>query len=462
MNYLFEPGSVEAEISQQLSLDRDREHWSVPTAAETPKRERIIQKLDWIRAANLDVLGPQSSRAMRVEENYNTSRDFVEHAYKEFEAEGRSEAAFEWGFLVPVRGDESKGNEYASEVTKWLPLLDPSNGVGPMELQRTVANLPPVKIEEYAGTGDMQGGIIFVPAYFDPYTFHHAPRTFVSEIIPAVQRRTSEAARLARQRYGMSLIGLGAVLPVSTKFGNSIQEPGLTATTGHAGTVYLVHETVKAVAEMYQEAPRVGVLGLGSIGGSSLDMLRHSDINQAVRSYVIYDHDQHKTAAHFASRNGEVVIWARSELELLRHSDIIVTAITEAIDLDALEIQTGSPIRLDGKVIIDDSQPGCFSREQVEARGGKLVWVVGQDNSSSRFLRRLGGYRFGDVSGFAFDAAAWGCEIEASALAVAGRKDLATNSPVKHQAAIHVGGVASDVGMGVSNPLQSFGQTVEF
>ena len=86
----------------------------------------------------------------------------------------------------------------------------------------------------------------------------------------AAQYRINEAAGVALNILGSKVMGLGAVMPGMTSYGRKIHQEGLVTTTGHGGTVHLVAETVRNVSERLQSTPRVGILGLGSIGYSSL------------------------------------------------------------------------------------------------------------------------------------------------------------------------------------------------
>ena len=155
------------------------------------------------------------------------------------------------------------------------------------------------------------------------------------------------------------------------------------------------------------------------------------------------------------------ISYANDDIGLIRASDIIVTAVTDTIDLDAREQLTGIPIDLSGKIIIDDSQPGCFSRDQVEARGGTLVWVVGEDTTEQNAFKRMNGYNYGDTGGLFGERAVWGCEAEVGSIAMNGSFEFAVTSQVTPEIARKVGKVCFDSGIRVANPLQSFSQPVD-
>jgi predicted amino acid dehydrogenase len=145
-------------------------------------------------------------------------------------------------------------------------------------------------------------------------------------------------------------------------------------------------------------------------------------------------------------------------IEVLRRADVIVSAVTGTIDLDVEDPDCS--LDLKGKVIIDDSQPACFDREQVERRGGKLVWVVGTDGSHDEKFTRVNGYNFGNEAGFASPKNMWGCEAEAAVLALSGRHDLAIDSHVTAASAQAIGDLFTQYGIKPAE-FQSFGSLVD-
>jgi hypothetical protein len=96
---------------------------------------------------------------------------------------------------------------------------------------------------------------------------------------------------------------------------------------------------------------------------------------------------------------------------LIESSDVIICAATDSMKLADHSINDKTALR--GKVIIDDSQPGCFTPEDIRAYGGELVWVIGQDPTNNEITRRhfdygwLGPVRRSEI---------WGCEAETYAV----------------------------------------------
>lgn len=448
----------EADVSSQLT--NPGYDWRVPKADDVLHRDDFIERLDRIRMANEQVWGTYSAEGQEMLEAYNQSVAFAHRAFDIFEGVSTEAATeYDWAFVVPARG------RHASEVTDFLPVLDERFGATPDQVYRTVSHLAPTVIETYKGTSDLQGAVIYTPAYFDAAVDANDPRRQL-EALAAARRRTIEAAQFARRRHQVGLIGLGAVLPGITSYGRSIREEGLVTTTGHGGTVHLVVQITEQAIASKRKAPRVGVLGLGAIGASSLAVLQSSPIiKEYVREFSVYDISSEKIAAssHQSEENTSVaLVKAASEREVIERSDVLVAAVTDTLDLDEYERKTGGPIDLNGKIIIDDSQPGYFDRDQVEVRGGKLAWVVGSDHSADGFLHRTNGYRYGEVTGLSGKNAVWGCEAEVGVLALLAQHEKAVRGIVTPEVAQSIGKLCIDAGIRAAWPAQSFGKPVEF
>lgn len=444
-------------------LPAEREQWYVPAAHDTLDREVILERFGWIHKAGRQVLGSTAALTSGLDEDYEASVAFVQDAFNEFESQRPSSEQSKWSFFVPVRGEEGQGDIYASEVTpRFLPILDPRWGVNAMQLQRSVAHLAPTKIESYQGDGDANGFVMFTPAYIDPVG-RFDRKHMVTNVMPAAQRRVAEAAQYAHSHFGVEIAGLGAVIPALTNSGRTINQEGLVTTTGHAGTVHLMSETTRRVTEemIQKEDITIGVLGLGMIGRAAYEVVADSEIDASVKNYLLYDAIAERTVTAVSSRPDTRTRAMQTTHELLQSSDVILSAITDSIDLDEYERKHAVRLDLHGKVIIDDSQPGCFQREQVEQRGGKLVWVVGNDNSEGHTLERINGYPYGDKVGLIGKHALWGCEAEVGSLALTGRLDLAVRTPVNREIAHQIGTLGLEqVGVTVSQPFQSYGQPV--
>jgi len=440
-------------ISSDLSLEqtvgaRLREsnaRWSTLPEYESLDGTTVLEKMAMIALVYGEITG-QSDHQEALEKSIR----FVENAREMFKSDN-PDSHFDWVFAVPARTGRSQGNEYASEITPFLPILDPKYGVDANIRQRTIVGLPPSIIETYKDDG---GAIIYTP-------LHEDMAIDLDKIVAMgiTSETITETARFAR-RLGAGIMGLGAVIPSITRFGTTINVEGLETTTGHGGTVFLLAETVKEVLETTRTTGKVGVIGAsGSIGLSATDVMLSENYDFNVTK--VFD----KNEVKLGKKISENIAWegieiAKSAVEVLEDCDVVVSAINGTIDLDTLD--PSRQLNLTGKIIVDDSQPGCFNRQQVEARGGKLVWVVGQEkieNPDDRRITRVGGYRFGETAGLDGDGL-WGCEAEVAALALSKRYDLAVKGPVDSKIAESIGEVMRSYDISSAVPFQSFGNSV--
>lgn len=450
------PHSLSNEVSGLLR-EQDSSWTGVPEYHPFT-RLPMLDRMQRIHRALGAVTG--SDNYLGSSEALGTSIEFVNQAFDRYE--GLSESPeYNWVFAVPGRGEEHQGNdEYASEVTPFLPILDPRFGVDAGIRQHVVADLAPSVIETYKGRnfGTETGAVVWAPVFIDANARIDKDRwrNFVS----SNKQSINDTSEFVRQRLRASVMGLGAILPSFTQLGKTIQQEGLVTTTGHGGTVYLLTEAVHEVVERVGgDTKTIGMLGLGSIGGSTAEVLLESGEDFTLN---LYDVDAEQMLKITKKPGRESRVWpAFSEVELLESSDIIVAAVSRTFDLDLMEWERGQKIDLSGKVIIDDSQPGCFSREQVEARGGKLVWVVGQDESKTKTLHRSGGYNFGEAAGLYGEGAVWGCEAEVAAIFLQNRPDLAVRTLVTPDIALSVGALCRAIDIRIARPLQSFGYPVD-
>jgi predicted amino acid dehydrogenase len=266
----------------------------------------------------------------------------------------------------------------------------------------------------------------------------------------------NQAAKFAKHRLGAKVMGLGAILPALTRYGQTIHVDGLTTTTGHGGTVALIGETVsKAIEGVGLPSNRIGIIGsAGSIGRSSLALLLEQYPDA---SFDVHDvKTMERVMAALSPADKARVNVAKSIEDVFRSSKVVVSAITSTINLG----KDHPSASLDGTVIIDDSQPGAFMRDEVESLGGRVVWVVGNDDSREGTATRVGGYQFGNDTGLHRSTNVWGCEAEAYSVATTGRLDLALRSAVTPEKARAIGELLKNCGIGVAD-YQSFGKPVD-
>jgi hypothetical protein len=428
-------------------LRRSDVSWNVVPPYELFSRELVIDHMRQIYTAVSEVTDDTSYQG--ADQALEQTNAFVNNAFDVYEGIVDS-PQYDWVFAVPARTSKYQGNEYASEITPFLPMVDPRFGVDSDIRRRAVIGLAPSVIETYRGNGfAQQGAIVYTPLYADMQRDYNDKQRSMAVIDGSI----NSTARLIHQRLGARVMGLGAHLPALTQYGKKITEQGLETTTGHGGTVHLIAETVHAIKTNDQV---IGVLGaIGRIGSSTVELLFHEyddDLN-------LYDTSESFEKIVIRNNWQDRSLIRSSELDVLRNSDIIVSAITTAIKLD--ELDPLCQLDLSGKIIIDDSQPGAFTRSEVEERGGRLVWVVGQDISDKKALHREFGYNFGVTAGLYGDGAVWGCEAEAAAILITDSLEFAVKTHVTPEIAVAIGGLCTSIGISVAQPFQSFGQAVD-
>ncbi len=402
---------------------------------------KIKYKYDRDRA--LDLLMDKSAYSdwEKAEADVKITETFIHAAFDDFEGINKVDS-IDFAFCIPTRASRFS-EEYWEEVYDFVP------GLRYLDIDYRFAILscmPPLKIVSYGQLGQpSHGAVIFVPIFSDMVKDYKNPLFLKRE----ASRRINDAAKLAHERFGAEYIGLGATLPKLTDFGRSIKTKAVT-TTGHAGTVWLMEQTFNKVVDRYYEensALKVGFIGAGSIGVAALERIALANKDH---SYHIYDIRAHmnEAAKDKMAEHGVQLQISSSNQDLIRECDVILSAVTSKIDISGISLQ--------GKVIIDDSQPGQFVREEVQEAGGVLVWVVGTDHSKSGFATRRGGYSYG-VHGLSHPEDLWGCEAEVAAISNVGKPELAVTDHVSMQDVSNIGTVFQEIGI-TTAAFQSHGQ----
>jgi hypothetical protein len=372
--------------------------------------------------------------------------------------EGRSTPEFEGSFCFAVPTRIARGTaQYSDEIIEHFPLL---RHVGPATRQRVMAGICPCVIELYRPDGSGRRGAMVLAPLFKDMNEDLVDPVRVLEVGFDVIAST---ARFVRDRLGATVMGLGATLPLLTHLaakylGKGLSVPGLTVTTGHGGTVWLLNETIKVARRDLPVAgdDNIGIIGTGGIGRSTADYVLSDEPGAGV---VVYDRDPVKlrrAADHLAARHGRSrVAAARSVYDILRRRGIIVSAVTSPISLTEPEY---AALDLHGTLVLDDSQPHAVSREAVEQRGGHVAWVIGEDRSECGALTFEGGF---DYCGWGpiRSREIWGCEAEAGSIYLQDAPDAAVTKAVTPESARRIGDLCASSSIGAA-PLQSFGRYI--
>ncbi len=406
------------------------------------KLRKIKYKYDRDRALSLLMDESLYDDWGEVEAEVKDTETFINAAFDDYEGRNKLDTV-EFAFCIPTRASRFN-EEYWQEVYDFVP------GLKYLPIQHRFAILscmPPLKIVSYGKPGvPSHGAVIFVPIFNDMLKDYRNKLLLKME----VARRINDSVNFAHERMGVEIVGLGATLPKLTNFGRDIKARVVT-TTGHAGTAWLMRQTFNKVVDKYFGSNpgklKIGFIGAGSIGVAALESIAKQNHDFM---YQIYDIRQkmNEAAQLKMSNKGIDIDISRSNQTLIKDCDIILSAVTSKIDI--------SDIDLTGKIIIDDSQPGQFSREEVQSAGGVLTWVVGKDNSADHFATKRNGYSYGK-NGLYGSEDLWGCEAEVAALANIGKYELAIRDHVTTEQIDRIGHVFKELNIEVAE-FQSHGQ----
>ena len=174
------------------------------------------------------------------------------------------------------------------------------------------------------------------------------------------------------------LLCLGGLTGSLTKYGKALKKfadvNNIKITTGHALTGISVHRAyMRAVQELELNMAEEGVtvLGVGSVGTSFSRLLAHK--GPKPKSLVLIDRENRKEDLEIFAEELKAIGNFEIEIEtteadgnlkknsLLYNSRVIISAVSSA---NVIDISSLPP----NKVLIDDSQPYCWSREEAWKR----------------------------------------------------------------------------------------------
>lgn len=378
--------------------------WRPIYTADSESHDRANRQLAFL-IKELDGVVPDSV--------IDASANFFDNTYAEYLSLEERPAATH-AFVVPSRLDRSSAT-WSKEGHFFLPLTRYTN---PLATQAVLSNTPPLVLDKYRGNEDGEAGVaIFAPVFAD--MMHDVkgrmPGKYAGiRTLRTARDRVTDAVRFARDGHGTNIVGLGATLPGLMKFGRALEKERVVTTTGHGGTVWLIGETMARVEQELMDGDipdgNVAVIGAGSIGASTAEYLldhRGDDL----RTITMYDTRQghlEGVVDRLHHAHPGKVIAARGPEEAFANADIIISAVTRPMDLHRYDLR--------GKVIVDDSQPPPFSREDVRAAGGEVVWPIGADGTVDSRLHRVGAFNYASLAG---NPSLWGCEAEVAAIAAA-------------------------------------------
>jgi hypothetical protein len=451
--------------------------WNTPPEYTNFSRADMSKKVEQVRDA---VLAETDAAEADVEAAYERSLSFIDSSFDFYESKKDLGRRIERAFVVPVRSTRSDHDDaetasgYASESTPFFPLLDPGRfGVSSDIRMRTIYGLPPTVLDTYlhSANDNEAGALVFAPLYADMVTdilTNPSDADQALRLANVVDHSLFRTAEFAHHTLGAKFIGLGATLPLLTDFGNKLTNAngmsGLTTTTGHAGTVFMLAKTVVEVMKRSRVDARgsIGVIGAaGSIGWSSVLTLKRLLPDHRID---VYDKRTRRMRALLTGNKHLGKLKLRdSAADIFRHNNYVVCAITDELDLSAPEFDG---VDFSAVKVIDDSQPGAINRVQIEGLGGQVFWVAGKDRSGSKFMTRDGyytdgvPYSYGDNSGLCGESTEFACGLEAAAVAAHGDTRLAVKKRVEYENVTTIEDLFGRYGVDVAD-FQSFGKPVD-
>ncbi len=395
------------------------------------------------RNAALKVLSKlDESKTDIIKDDLVRTRSYVNELCDEYETPRVIERV-KFAFLIPTRASRFN-TEFWEEVYELLPALRHLNVA---DAYRVLISLPPFRIEMYGSPGEPSSGVlIFVPIFNDMVKDYRNKLL----LLRAATKRINEAVSFTKRAFGVEYVGLGATLPGITKFGKKIKADVIT-TTGHAGTTYFIKKTVESVInDRFNGRNNVKIGFLGGGGSIGLAAMTTLAVAYPEAEFLLYDVRQKKAqkARKKIQSFGKKVTLVTSSKDLLKKSELIVSAVTTPVGVDGVDLA--------GKVIVDDSQPGSFERQAVIDGGGELIWVIGKDTSNQHIVTRRQQYSYGP-HGLHHEYDIWGCEAEVSAIAYFDRPDLALTKRVTDEDVEKIGELFEKIGFTTAE-YQSHGQ----
>jgi predicted amino acid dehydrogenase len=304
------------------------------------------------------------------------------------------------------------------------------------ERRAFVRQLRPV-FGEVVETPDMQAGILFLPF-------------FAYELLDRDRRRAArallkEGLSIAAES-GASIVCLGGLTGALSRYGQQLLEParylGVTVTTGHAATANSVAGTLaraKRESGRSFSGARLTVLGVGSIGGSAARLVAveedQPDELVLVDRPAAVERVEHIAAEARTSSSADVIVELTDEYGVLSStsacyaSDFVVSAVSLPNVVDVTRVAPGT-------ILVDDSQPYCWSRsdawQRFEERADLLPCEAGLVDCSSIGFQSHFPFDFAD-HGPSGSTVSWSCLSEGLMLALEPALGATTGEPTLDQ-----------------------------
>ncbi|MDO8335688.1 MAG: hypothetical protein Q7T74_02800 [Candidatus Saccharibacteria bacterium] len=401
-----------------------------------------------------DSLARQYTGDPEFEAAYEQTQLETERYFAEYSGEKSISTPGSFAFIVPTRIERMApglDDEYASEADSLFPLLRYTDI---STKQVFMAGMCPFIIDRYhTGDDGRAGAIVFAPVLADMKK--DIPN--LVELAETITRIMNDTTDFAKHRLGVDLVAFAAMLPKLTNYGKSIMTPELVTTTGHGATVALVAEALQQARERQLTRDgtldRIGIVGTGAIGAATAAVLLETkltnDIVMTDRSSERGNEVISRLTKQYPNAN---LAFSNKNTDAINDRSATVAAVAARFDLTD---PSWLGADLDGAWIVDDSQPGAFSLQQVEERGGHVVWPIGLDETKNG-IGTLLNFEYGEKdelkTGPASKNELFGCEAEATVIHASGRRELSINDEVTPEQVLAISAVMKEVGVGIAEP----------
>lgn len=370
--------------------------------------------------------------------------------------EGRREVLIpgSFAFVVPTRIERKSSeedDEYATEADSLFPLLQYTDI---STKQVFMAGMCPFVVDRYQqGDSPRAGAMVFAPVLGDIGRDIKDP----VKAFETVTKIMNDTTDFAKHRLDVEVASFAALLPRLTNFGQTIETPGLVTTTGHGATVALVSQALEQARDRGNSREgsldKIGIVGTGAIGAAVAEVILEKGLT---RDIVLTDRDQirgNQVLQHLLELYPKAnITFSTNNTDAINGRNATVSAAATRFDLKDEAWQNAD---FNGAWIVDDSQPGAFSLQQVEAAGGNVVWPIGLDLTDGQ-LGTLEKFEYGNSeqlrTGPAERDELFGCEAEVLALYASRGYEFAIDSPVKPSQVLAIESLMRQVGIRLADP----------
>jgi hypothetical protein len=324
---------------------------------------------------------------------------FVNSAFDLWESKGTQKDKHDGSFAFVVPPRVSRNTPEYDELKDLIHVLRYVPAVHQAAMLR---GTPPWVVDKYKETEDGKRGYLVCASVTGDLEADLGKQS-ASQAVMTARNMVNDAVDLAADGLGVWAIGYGATFPRLMRFGEKTRRDDVVTTTGHGGTIVQIANAIDHANPERADVARLGVIGLGAIGAPAAEILAELYPNARIS---VYD-DIARNVAKLMAANPNRFVPLSGTAELVQESDVIVSAVTRAVRLRQLGVTN-----MEGKLVVDDSQPACFDANEVESLGGVAVWPIGTDRNE-RIRRDFCGY--GDLMAKKLTDL-FGCEMEVALL----------------------------------------------